>query len=53
MEFIIEIAVYLLFALGITVIQWCFRHKELTAAMIIVVLMIIDVFVWMKLHGII
>jgi hypothetical protein len=53
MEFIIEIAVYLLFAVGITLIQWCIRHKEITAAMIIVGLMIIDVFVWMKLHGII
>jgi hypothetical protein len=53
MEFIIEILIYLLFAAGVTLIQWCIRHKEITGAMIIVVLMIIDVFIWLKLHGII
>ena len=53
MEFLVEIAIYLLFAVGIALVQWCIRHKEITYAMIIVVLMIIDVFVWMKLHGII
>ena len=51
MDFIIEMAIYLLFAVGIALVQWCIRHKEITYAMIIVVLMIIDVFVWLKLHG--
>lgn len=51
MEALIEIAVYLIFGLGVYLIQWCIRHKQATYTIMVVLLMVIDVFVWMKLHG--
>ena len=51
MDFIVEIMIYLLFAAGVAMIQWCIRHKEVTYALIVAFIMIIDVFVWLKLHG--
>ena len=51
MDLIVEILIYLLFAFGLALIQWCIRHKQVTYTLLIALLMIIDVFVWLKLYG--
>ena len=51
MDFIIEILIYLIFAGGIWVFHWCMRHKNVALTIITIIVMVIDVFVWLKLMG--
>jgi hypothetical protein len=51
MEAIVEILIYLVFFGGMYLVQWCIRHKQATFTIMIVLLMVLDVFVWLKLHG--
>ena len=51
MDFIVDISVELLFIVGAILLQWCVRHKQATYTLLIILLMIIDAFVWLKLHG--
>ena len=48
MEFLAEIIANVLLAVGIFVVQWCVRHKEITKALFVIALMVIDVFVIIK-----
>ena len=52
MEVIIEILMNVLLIVGFYMFQWCVRHKEaakaILAAIIVIALMVLDVFVIMK-----
>ena len=52
MEVIIEILMNVLLIVGFYMFQWCVRHKEaakaILAAIIVITLMVLDVFVIMK-----
>ena len=45
MEFIAEIIANVLLAVGIFGVQWCVRHKEVTKALLVIALMVVDVIV--------
>ena len=51
MDFLIEMLIYLIFAGGIWTFHWCMRHKSIALTIITIIVMVIDVFVWIKLLG--
>lgn len=48
MEIIAEIIVNLLLLLGIYLVRWCVRHKDITLAIFVVAMMVVDVIVIFK-----
>ena len=49
MEFMAELIVELLFVLAFILFRWCLDHKNITVAILAVMLAVLDVFVLMKL----
>ena len=45
MYFLAEILVDIVLALGIVLLQWCIRHKNITMALLAVALVVVDVMV--------
>lgn len=45
-DFVINIIVEVVFALGIFIIQWAVRHKNISLTILAVMLMVADVLVW-------
>lgn len=48
MDFIAELIANLVLALGIFLVQWCIRHKNITLAILALILIAIDVVVLLK-----
>ena len=48
MELLAEIIVNLLLLVGVYLVRWCIRHKDITLAIVVVAMMVVDVIVIFK-----
>lgn len=48
MDFIAELVADLILAIGIFLVQWCIRHKNITLAILALILIVIDVIVLLR-----
>lgn len=51
MELIAELLIYVVFMFGMWLFHWCMRHKNVSLTIIAILVMVIDVFVWLKVLG--
>jgi hypothetical protein len=49
MDFIAELIADVVLALGIFLVQWCIRHKNITLAILTLIMIAIDVIVLMRI----